>query len=118
MSKAHGLKSLTGSVCLFLATMAVIGLSATPSWGQQPPDPTSSDSFGNTAGGSNALMSNTPDTSGNSTDGYYNTAFGFQALVNNTVGQGNTASGFDALASNTSGKHNTASGSFALLSSG
>jgi|GEM_PF-5128827 len=45
--------------------------------------------------------------------GFYNTAVGFQALLNNTAG-GNTAVGRRALASNTGGSSNVAFGSSAL----
>jgi len=43
-----------------------------------------------------------------------NTAIGYQALFNNTVGGGNTATGYVALAGNTTGGDNTAHGSNAL----
>ena len=70
-------------------------------------NPTASDSNGNTAGGSGALV----DTAGEA-----NTAFGYQALDSNTTGNLNTASGSQALYNNTSGYDNTASGSYALRS--
>jgi hypothetical protein len=73
-----------------------------------PPNPTASDGLGNTAGGTNALVSNTTG------DG--NTAFGDVALVSNTTGAENTANGANALFSNTTGFNNTASGFNALFS--
>lgn len=51
-----------------------------------PPNPTESDSNGNTAGGTGALYSITPASQ-------YNTASGTNALRNNTTGNSNTASG-------------------------
>ncbi len=48
-------------------------------------------------------------------DGYANTAFGRNALVDNTTGYGNTANGTGALMANTTGRYNTASGSGALF---
>jgi len=44
-----------------------------------------------------------------------NTATGFQALLNNTIGSNNTATGYQALLNNTTGNDNTALGAFALL---
>ena len=63
---------------------------------------------GNTALGTNVLVSNTT--------GLDNTANGFQALLNNTTGSDNTANGFSALASKTTGGFNTANGVDALFS--
>jgi hypothetical protein len=54
-----------------------------------PPNPTASDSAGNTAGGSGALS--------NDTTGFSNTAFGSRALLLNTTGAANTATGASAL---------------------
>jgi hypothetical protein len=48
--------------------------------------------------------------------GSYNTATGFQTLLNNTIGTFNTAIGRDALNSNTAGSSNTAVGVEALIS--
>jgi hypothetical protein len=90
-------------------TLGIIGLvlllGSGLSWAG-PPDPTPSDEFGNTAGGSYALDNNT--TGGD------NTAFGFGALVTNTTTTG-AAFGYHALASNTTGG-DTAVGFFALYS--
>ena len=47
--------------------------------------------------------------------GSYNTANGYQALLNNTTGANNTATGYRALYSNTTGIYNSATGSDALL---
>lgn len=44
-----------------------------------------------------------------------NTANGYQALRNNTIGRSNTANGFQTLFFNTEGDFNTATGSLALL---
>jgi len=60
----------------------------------------------NTAVGYQALMDNT--------SGYYNTAFGFKALRENTSGYYNTAVGFEALEYNQTGYYNTAIGFKAL----
>jgi trimeric autotransporter adhesin len=60
-----------------------------------------------TAVGFQALANNT-------TDGFGNSAFGYQALVNNTGGASNTANGLRALFSNTTGDSNTAAGNSAL----
>jgi len=74
---------------------------------------------GNTAGGFDALYSNTSG-SGNAangdyalfsnTTGGYNTANGFQTLYHNTTAYFNTANGDDALYLNTTGYENTANG--------
>jgi trimeric autotransporter adhesin len=94
---------------------------------------------GNTAEGSNALLSLTTgqnntavgvnSLSSTTTGGWNtaigagalrfntgveNTAVGFQALFNNTTGISNTANGYQALFGNTDGFFNTANGAFAL----
>ena len=76
----------------------------------------------NTAVGVNSLSSTT--TGGWNTaigagalrfnTGVENTAVGFQALFNNTTGISNTANGYQALFSNTDGFTNTVTGAFAL----
>jgi hypothetical protein len=103
----------------FLAMVAgiVLLLTITPSWGQPvcaAPgcNPTGTDANGNTAGGTNALL----NVDESPTGGFYNTAFGFAALLSTTTGLDNTASGIDALLSNTTGSFNTANGSEALRS--
>jgi hypothetical protein len=85
--------------------MLVLG--AERSWAG-PPDPTSSDSLFNTAGGTAALSQNTT--------GQYNTAFGGKALSNNATGDYNTAVGGQALLHNITGRDNTANGGNALYS--
>jgi trimeric autotransporter adhesin len=70
---------------------------------------TSMTGTGNTAGGFEALYSNTT--------GGYNTASGSIALYSNTTGNNNTASGVSALSLNTTGGYNTATGSSALYTS-
>jgi len=62
----------------------------------------------NTAVGFNALLNNTTGGS--------NTAMGYQALLNNTTGGANTAIGGRALRNNTTGELNTAIGAEALTS--
>jgi len=66
-------------------------------------------SFYSTAVGARALASLTGGTSGN-------TAFGTEALMSNTVGSGNTAVGHNALRSHVSGSSNVALGGSALSS--
>ncbi|MGA9643164.1 MAG: hypothetical protein WBQ72_17335 [Terriglobales bacterium] len=60
----------------------------------------------NTATGYHALLDNTI--------GLANTAAGAQALLSNTGGSLNTASGFNSLSANTAGNYNTASGANSL----
>jgi hypothetical protein len=71
------------------------------------PLPGGGNANGNTAEGTQALLSN---TTGNA-----NTAIGVGALYKNTTGTGNTATGMAALGSNTTGFANTAIGARALL---
>lgn len=77
------------------------------SWGAAPPNPMSSDSSQNTAGGTDVLINNADA---------FNTGFRARSLQQNTSGSGNTAIGANSLGANTIGKINTASGSFALPS--
>ncbi len=113
MNKLHLLVMVTGLGLL---------LGVTPSWGATPVcaspgcNPTASDLYYNTAGGYNALIDNKPDTSHQTNDGNFNTAFGDNALASNNTGQSNTASGFQALLYNITGNNNTASGVAALVS--
>lgn len=84
----------------------------------QPPDTVTSDSFGNTAMGGNALLSlptPSPCTAA-PWAGCYNNAAGYFALSANTTGHMNSAFGSYALQLNTTGYYNTATGSFALFS--
>ena len=71
------------------------------------PAPDARNANGNTAEGTQALLSN---TTGNA-----NTAIGVGALYENTTGVSNTATGMAALGSNISGFSNTAIGAKALL---
>jgi len=96
------------------AAAVLFTLAGAPAALAQPPDPTASDSYGNTAAGTSALLNVTPVTFLGY--GSSNTASGYEALYSNTTGGGNTASGFWALGSNTTGGDNTASGGFALKS--
>jgi hypothetical protein len=91
------------TVMVLSLVLLVVG----PAHSQPWLNPTASDVFGNTAGGTGALPN---PTGGN------NTAFGFRALYSNTTGYSNTASGLEALTSNTTGFYNTASGIYALQS--
>ena len=79
---------------------------------------------GNTAEGTNALLSRTTGLYNTAigvssllsiTDGNFCTAVGAGALLGNTAGQ-NTATGAGALLSNTTGDSNTANGAFTLFS--
>ena len=78
----------------------VLTLGGTPSWGQVPSTNDTSDTSGNTGGGSGALVHNT---------GTNNTAYGDSALSSNTTGHENTAFGNGALMSNTTGRRNSRS---------
>ena len=89
----------------------VLMLHVSPSWGG-PPNPTASDDNLNTAGGSRALANVNEDPS---TGGFFNTAFGYDALNFNTTGSNNTATGISALLGNTTGISNTAAGAYALV---
>ena len=73
----------------------IFTLGGVSSWGAGPPNNDVSDSFGNTAGGTNALVNNTPTSC--VACGRANTAFGGSALQRNTTGSNNTATGFIAL---------------------
>ena len=73
-------------------TLAAMALRA------QPPDVVSSDSNGNTAMGSHALLS--------LSSGSGNTAAGYAPLYSTTTGHYNTAFGYEALYSNTTGFNN------------
>src|SRR2546421_3604572 len=92
---------------IILALTAAVTLAAT-AFGAQPPDVVSSDSNGNTAMGSYALLS--------VNSGYGNTAAGYAPLYSTTTGHYNTAFGYQALYSNTTGFNNIAIGPVALIS--
>ncbi len=78
----------------------------------------------NTALGYHTLFSDTTGSFNTATgsvalannNGDNNTATGYQALVHNTTGSDNTASGYQALYNNTTGNGNTAFGASALFS--
>jgi Chaperone of endosialidase len=95
---------------LITALVAMVG----SAYGTQPPDVVNSDSYFNTAMGTNALFSLTPNKA--NLYGLYNTAAGASALQSNTTGSDNTASGSEALYSNMTGGGNTALGIQALYS--
>ena len=107
---------------LVVSAMLALGVART-GWGGPPPNPTASDGYGNTAGGSGVLLNNSKyNNTGfgssalrSNTTGNNNTATGMNALVANTTGSNNTAGGFLALRSNTTGDYNTANGFYALL---
>jgi hypothetical protein len=92
-----------------LRVIAIMACLAPAAAAAQPPNPTASDLQGNTAGGSDALLSVT-------SPGGNNTAFGIAALVMTTTGQSNTGAGSDALHSNTIGSFNAATGTESLYS--
>jgi hypothetical protein len=117
MTSLHGLARrllLTITGCVSVASLG---------YGAQPPDVVVSDSSGNTAMGTDALL-NLSGGSDNTAAGTFalavnetgndNSAFGFNALTSNVTGYNNTAIGRDALGGNFSGYWNTASGRFAL----
>ena len=74
-------------------------------------NPVESDAGFNTAMGYQALMNTETETGANN-----NTATGYEALTGNLGGSDNTATGYLALATNTNGPQNTAIGSQALYS--
>jgi hypothetical protein len=107
----------------FLLTLAGYLAITSSGYGAQPPDVVVSDTLGNTAMGTRALLSlsggneNTAagyDSLTLNTTGRLNTAYGAFALFQNTTGTYNTGTGHDALISNTTGDFNTASGAGAL----
>jgi hypothetical protein len=124
---------------LFLTVLALACFAIPQSAQAVVPPPDGGYPGGNTAEGTNALLSLTTgqnntavgvnSLSSTTTGGWNtaigagalrfntgveNTAVGFQALFNNTTGISNTANGYQALFSNTDGFTNTANGAFAL----
>ena len=88
-----------------------------------PPPPDGGYPGGNTAEGTNALMSLTTGTNNTAigraalranTQGNFNTAVGAGVLDANVSGDRNTATGFNALTNNRAGSDNTANGAGAL----
>ena len=110
---------LRRGVLLVPLALAWFALSPTPKAFGVTPAPDGGYANGNTAEGTNALLSLTTGgfntATGDealqaNTTGNYNTANGAGALQNNTTGRSNTANGVDALFSNTTGGSNIASG--------
>ena len=106
------LVSITSLVCVMRTAAAT-----------QPPDEVVSDSNGNTASGTDALvllvggLANSAFGQGallENATGNYNTALGASTLSSNTTGADNTAVGLAALESNNVGDANTAAGVFAM----
>jgi polyhydroxyalkanoate synthesis regulator phasin len=95
-----------------LIVTVIIIISTNPSWGAPPPNPTKSDAFFNTAGGTGVLINNIGSFINTGTN---NTGFGESALKSNTDGDSNTAVGSFALADNTTGNFNTANGINSLI---
>jgi hypothetical protein len=100
-------KNTTILPLLIAVTLAWVALS--PRAQAVDPAPDGGYPNGNTAEGEDALFS--LDTS----QGFDNTAIGFEALFYNTTGIDNTANGVQTLTSNTIGFDNTATGAIALL---
>jgi hypothetical protein len=107
---------------LVLLLLASFVLSQTPNAFGVSPAPDGGYPNGNTAEGTNALLSLTTGSNNTATGtstlralttGSYNTATGFQALFSNTANS-NTADGYRALLHNTTGSSNTAAGYLAL----
>jgi Chaperone of endosialidase len=119
------MKTLSKSSLVLLTALAAIPGAA---YGQQPPDVVTSDTYGNTAIGTDALLNliSSANSDANTAAGYralysnttgnINTAFGAFALFSNTIGRANTVSGWGALYFNTIGSYNTVSGVNALYS--
>ena len=83
-------------------TVAVMCFAFLPVTRAVSPPPDGGYPRGNTAEGTDALLS--------LTTGVGNSATGFQALFNNTTGNRNTAHGSQSLFTNTTGTFNTATG--------
>ncbi len=96
----------------FKSAMILIGLLGIGGslYAQQPPDVVQSDNYANTAMGTSALNSLMSGASSN-------TAAGYLALRDNTIGSFNSAYGVSALGFNTDGNGNTGIGAGALESS-
>ena len=89
--------------------LLVLTQAMSAAWAVSPPNPTSSDTGFNTAGGKDALLNNVDTQFGN-----WNTAFGYQSLHANTNGKYNSGFGMAAMSDNTLGSNNTAVGTLAL----
>jgi len=111
--------NLAGALLLVIASATIagaqtgsdtcVGLNATIGGTCAPLTNTTSANSGNTAIGTDVLLSNTT--------GRANAAVGTNALQNNTGGGTNVAFGHNALFGNTTGSDNTAIGSFAMQNS-
>ena len=95
--------------CFLLIVLALTcgSLALAPAARAVDPPPDGTCANGNTAEGQDALFSLT-------SDGFFNTATGFDSLYHNTAGNENTATGDRTLFQNTTGVFNTATGASAL----
>jgi hypothetical protein len=107
LAREHAMTHSFKKHAILLTGLMGLGMSA---YANQPPDVVQSDAFGNTAMGSDALLS----LPSQATAGDLNTAAGVAALKSNTTGASNTAFGGNTLSFNTSGIANTATGVNAL----
>jgi trimeric autotransporter adhesin len=115
---------MKNNIPLFLTILLVVCLGLSHNSRAVNPPPDGGYPGGNTAEGTDALLSLTSGMNNTAVGlfslranrtGHNNTAIGAGALILNTAGE-NTATGTQALYSNTSGNKNTADGAFALLS--
>ncbi len=118
------MKTLTKSIYPALAALALACFAVLPRAQAVSPAPDGGYSGGNTAEGTNALLSLTTGAYNtavgvfsllSNADTSFNTAIGAGTLLANTANN-NTATGAGALLSNTTGSQNTANGAFALFS--
>jgi hypothetical protein len=107
LRESSGRSPLRRGFLLIPLVLACFALSPAPKAFGVTPAPDGGYPNGNTAEGTNALLS--------LTSGSANTANGGEALVSNTTGNSNTATGLDALAHNTTATGNTATGIAALF---
>jgi hypothetical protein len=140
LRKSIGRSPLRRGLLLIALALACFGLAPAPNAFAGPPAPDGGYPGGNTAEGTNALLSRTTGNQNtatgyqtlfsttpgslsvangsqalySNTTGSFNTATGFRTLYFNTTGSDNTGNGYEALASNTTGNYNTANGSGAL----
>ena len=103
----NSLIQLKKATPLLLIALVLACFALSPAVQAVSPPPAGGYPNNNTAGGDQALFSNTT--------GADNTVTGFQALFKNTAGGSNTANGAFALFSNTTGVGNTATGDLALF---
>jgi hypothetical protein len=101
------MKTLYQSLLLAIGALALAGTAHA----QLPAGNDTSDGFGNTGMGTQALVSMaSPDCTVNPFRACFNTASGNQSLLSNTTGSSNTALGYQGLRENTTGTDNTALG--------